>query len=99
MNTLLRRFAIVLGVSVLFSLAFLPLGSTERAVQHREKRAEQRAARLRGDGPKKPPRDPPSVVGRIAGPLVKETVLMGLPAGLVVLLAFGARRLRTRTSA
>ncbi len=99
MNTLLRRFAIVLGISVLFSLAIVPLGSTERAVEHRHKRAEQRAARQRGEGPEKAPREPPSVVGRIVGPLIKETVLMGVPAGLVVLLAFGVGRMRARTSA
>jgi multidrug efflux pump subunit AcrB len=97
-SVLLRRFAIVLGVSVLFSLAFAPLGSTERAAKHRHKRAEQRAAGQRGDGPKKAPREPPSAVGRIAGPLIKETVFMGVPAGLVVLFAFGVRRLRSRSS-
>ena len=94
MNTLLRRFALVLGVSVLASLVFLPLGATDRAVAHRQKRAEQRAARQRREGPKKPPREPPSLLGRIAGPLIKETLLIGVPAGLVVLLAFGVRRIR-----
>lgn len=94
MNTLLRRFAVVLGFSVLASLLFLPLGSTDRAAAHRQKRAAQREARQRGEGPEKPPRQPPSRLGRIAGPLVKETVLIGVPAGLVVLLALGLRRIR-----
>ena len=96
MKTLIQRGLIVLGVSTLVGLAFLPLSESGLADRMRAKQAERRAAWQRSDAPKRPRPEPPSPLVRVGGSLAKEALLLGGPAGVVVLLAFGARRLSRR---
>ncbi len=95
MKVWLRRGLLVLALSTVVSAVFLPLGQTDWAHSVRAKRAAQREARRSGDGGQaRERREPPPALLRIVGPVLKETVLMGVPATMVVLLSFAARRLR-----
>lgn len=86
MNTPLRRGLIIVGVSTLVGVAFTPLGDSDWASGIRTGRVEQPA--------QDPDHEPtaPSRALRIVAPVVKEVVLMGVPAGLVILLSMGVRR-------
>ena len=93
MNTLLRRGLVILGVSTLRGAAFVPLGDSDWAEGVRAERAAKH-----GDTSKSESAPPPSLsVVRIVAPVVKEAVLMGVPAGLIILLTMGIRRFRRRS--
>lgn len=86
MNTALRRGFVIVGFSMLLGAAFVPLGASDWAEGVRRRHA---AAGDEGESSSRPL----SVV-RMVAPVVKETVLMGVPAALVVLVATGIRRAR-----
>lgn len=86
MNTLVRRGLLVLGFSALVGVAMVPLGESGWAEGIRAEQAKQRSEARDGANPQ------PHVAVRLLAPLVKETLLMGIPAMSVVLLSMVARR-------
>lgn len=87
MSTLVKRGLLVLGFSTLVGVAFIPLGDTGWAEGIRAEQGEQRTDAPASGG------EPPLAI-RVFAPIVKETLLIGFPAVLVILLVAGIRRFR-----